>query len=67
MAVEPIQVLRQKLAGKTYAKLAEELGVTTSHVADILSGRRAVGPKVLKGLGLEKRTTYHRVGNGRIG
>lgn len=54
--VAPITVLRRRLEGKTQAALAEELGISIGHLADMLSGRRAVGPKVLKELGLERIT-----------
>ena len=60
MNVEPIGVLRQRLSGRTQVSLAQELGITTSYLSDILTGRRAIGPQVLKALGLEKRITYHR-------
>lgn len=54
----PIAVLRRRLQGKTQAALAEELGVSEAHLSDLLTGRRAIGPTVLKALGLERVVVF---------
>lgn len=37
---------------------AATLGISQSHLFDLLSGRRKPGPKTLKSLGLEETVTY---------
>lgn len=37
---------------------AAVLGISQSHLFDLLSGRRKPGPKTLKSLGLEAAVTY---------
>jgi len=56
-----MSVLRARLDGRTQAALAEELGISVSHLNDILSGRRAIGPKVMKALGIERVVTFREV------
>lgn len=38
--------------------VARQLGVSPSYLSDVLSGRRAPGPKILETLGLEKITKH---------
>ena len=63
--VEPIAELRRRLDGKTQAALASELGISVTHLCDILNGRRAVGPIVLKALGLERVVTFRPISSDR--
>lgn len=59
--VTPMSELRRRLKGKTQTALAEELGISIGHLNDILCGRRAIGPVVLKALGLERVTVFKSV------
>lgn len=45
--------------GQTRA--ADSYGVTPQHLNDVLAGNRAPGPKLLKGMGLERVVTYKAV------
>lgn len=56
--MNPIMELRRRLDGKTQAALASELGISVTHLSDILNGRRAVGPLVLEALGLERVVSF---------
>ena len=56
-----MSVLRGRLEGRTQSALAEELGISLGHLNDILCGRRAIGPKVMKALGLERVVTFREV------
>ena len=59
--VTPMSVLRGRLNGRTQSALAEELGVSLGHLNDILCGRRASGPKVMKALGVERVVTFREI------
>lgn len=37
---------------------AGQLGVSQAYLSDVLAGRRAPGPAILKALGLERETNY---------
>lgn len=39
-------------------KAAEALYVTTSHLNDVLHGRREIGPKILRAMGLRRVVVY---------
>jgi plasmid maintenance system antidote protein VapI len=58
--VRPLAELQRRLDGKTQTALAEELGISVGHLNDILMGRRAIGPQVLKALGLERVVSYRK-------
>lgn len=58
MESTPIKVLQKRIDGKSQAKAAQELGITQGYLSDILNGRRAIGPKVLKALKLKKVVVY---------
>jgi hypothetical protein len=61
MKATPIEVLRKKIDGKSQAEAASQLGITQGYLSDILNGRRAIGPKVLKALGLKKVVEYREI------
>lgn len=46
------------------AALARKLGVTATHVGDLLDGTREPGDKVLPALGLKKVTFYTHISRG---
>jgi transcriptional regulator with XRE-family HTH domain len=57
--MDPVQLIRDALKGKTQQELAREINCTQSHLSDFLNGRRGPGPRILDYLGLE--VTYKRV------
>jgi transcriptional regulator with XRE-family HTH domain len=58
--MDPIKELRKRLRGRTQRSLADEVGVSSQYLNDILSGRREPGPAILAGLGLERVVSYRR-------
>ena len=56
----PISIIRSRLRTTSQRALADELGVTEGYISHVLEGRRAVGPKLLTALGLERVVTYRR-------
>ena len=56
--MDPLDILRQRLNGKTQRELAGELDISVQYLSDILNGRREPGPKILSALGIERRITY---------
>lgn len=62
--MDPTELIRERLKGKTQLQLAMEIPCSPSHLSDFLNGRRGPGPKILDYLGLE--VTYKKV-NGRTG
>ena len=59
--MDPLDILHQRLNGKTQRELAGELGISVQYLNDILKCRREPGPAVLHALKLERRVTYHKV------
>ncbi len=58
----PLRELRALIATHgSQLSVARELGVSAAYLNDILQGRRAAGPKVLKKLGLKRVTRYEVV------
>ena len=53
-----VDLLRIRLEGKTQTALASDAGVTVQYMHDVLKGRRAPGPAILKFLGIAKRKEY---------
>jgi len=58
--MEPIKLLRQRLATRTQAALADELGISPQYLSDILNERREPGAKVLDALGITRISKYVR-------
>ena len=58
--MEPIELLQQRLKGKTQKQLAAELGLSVQYLADVMTRRREPGPKVLEALGLERVVSYRK-------
>jgi hypothetical protein len=60
--VDPHRILRSRLRRSTLRDVGAELGVSAAFICNVLNGRRKFTPRLLAGLGLEKRTaiTYHR-------
>lgn len=52
--------LQLLLASATYADVARGLGVSISHVADVVKGKRPVSPKMAKGLGYKKVVLFEQ-------
>jgi hypothetical protein len=60
--IQAIDMLRCAVnSAGTATKWAEDHGFSTAYVSDILHGRRAVGPRMLTALGLEKVVSYRVV------
>jgi len=58
--LDPIEMLRQRCAGKAQSAVADEMGISPQYLSDVISRRRKPGQKVLKALGLERQVTYRR-------
>lgn len=43
----------------SYKAFADQIGISPSHVGDLVHGRRRAGKKVLKAMGLKRLTTVH--------
>jgi hypothetical protein len=67
--MEPIELLRDRMKGRSLRALAREIPCSAPYLSDILNGNRAAGPKILAFLGLTKvetPVTYMKVnGNGK--
>jgi hypothetical protein len=51
--------LRAVVAGsKDQKTAARALGVSPQYLCEVLLGRRPAGPKLLRGIGLQRRVTY---------
>lgn len=60
--VDPIQILREKLAKCSQAQLARDLGVSPAYLSDVLNRRREPGDGILKPLGLRRKPNqYERI------
>ncbi len=62
--IDPLQMLKTRIEKSTQVQVALDLGISTQYLGDMLHGRRTVGPKVIKALGLEKRVIYRRINGG---
>ena len=58
--LNPVELLRQRCAGKAKSAVAEEMQVSPQYLSDVLAERREPGPKMLDALGLERVVTYRR-------
>ena len=59
MNEESIRVkLRRRCRGTTQAQVARDIGISPQLLCDVLRGRRAPGPAILRALGLEGRRIY---------
>ncbi len=58
MNENPIEILRQRLTGKTQKQFADEFGISQAYISDVLCGRREPGEKILDALDLERVTAY---------
>lgn len=45
---------------------AQKVGISETHLTDVLKERRSVPRKVLEFLGLERVTLYRRIDNGQL-
>lgn len=45
---------------------AQKVGISETHLTDVLKERRSVPRKVLEFLGLERITLYRRIDNGQL-
>ena len=52
--------LRVDIARHTQSGLADQLGVSAQYLSDVKSGRREIGPGLLKALGYEKIVLYRK-------
>lgn len=57
----PLGTLRRLVRTRgSQSAVAKRLGISASYLHDILNGTRQPGPKVLKSLGLKRKTVYSR-------
>ncbi|MGC8520020.1 MAG: helix-turn-helix domain-containing protein [Steroidobacteraceae bacterium] len=54
----PLAILKKRVKSSTYAQVAQELGVSSTYIYDVLAGKRQPGPTLLKALGVERVITY---------
>lgn len=66
MEVDPVSILKARLAKCSQEELARELGVSQPIICMSVLGTREPSPKILKALGIEKRVTYHVNGTGDL-
>lgn len=60
MKIDPIEILKKKVAQAGSQKnAATELGISAAYLSDLINGRRGIGDKMLKMLGL--RIVYERI------
>lgn len=52
------ELRRQVAALGTQTALARRMGCSLPYLNDVLAGKRAPGPKILRALGLKKTTAY---------
>lgn len=57
---EIIKMLRKQQGDRTQTELAKELGISKQFLADVFSGHRAPGEKLLSALGLTQRMIYEK-------
>ena len=62
--MDPVQILKERCAGREQKAVATELGISPGYLNDVLQRRREPGRKILKALGLRRKITFERV-NGR--
>lgn len=64
--MDPIEMLKARMVGKSLRAIAREIGCSAPYVSDVLKGYRPAGPKVLAFLGLEKikSEVFYRKTNG---
>lgn len=55
---ELIQALRDRASESSQAALAKWLGISQPYLSDVLNGRRAPGPKILRKMGLKRTEQY---------
>ena len=53
-----LRLIKQRCKDTTQAAVAKSLDVSPAYLSDVLAGRREPGPKLLRALGLERRTVY---------
>jgi DNA-binding transcriptional regulator YdaS (Cro superfamily) len=59
--VDQLNVLREGIAkAGSLSAYARQIGCSAAYLSDIVNGRREMGEKVCKALGLERVVTYHR-------
>jgi DNA-binding transcriptional regulator YdaS (Cro superfamily) len=54
----PIHDLKSRVGDDKHAYVAASLGVSVTHLKDMIAGRRGIGPKALKALGIRIRYEY---------
>lgn len=54
----PIEDLTARIKASSQRQVAKDIGVSRAYLHDLLSGRRGLGDKVLKALGIRVRYEY---------
>jgi transcriptional regulator with XRE-family HTH domain len=60
MVMDPIKILKARIAKQSGSAVAKELGVSPAYLSDVMRGKREPGPKILEPLGLVRVVTYRR-------
>jgi hypothetical protein len=55
---EIVELLTRRLGKKTKKDFAEEIGVTPPYLGDVLAGKRAPGPAILRFLKIKRQVVY---------
>jgi hypothetical protein len=57
----PLALLEMRIGLTSAARLAEELGVSQAYLSMVRHGKKPLGPKILRYLGIERQITYRQV------
>ena len=61
--IDPFEAFKAMVAEKGQLGTAKELGLSLTYVHDVYKGRRAIGPKMLAALGIEREVRYKLIGS----
>lgn len=59
--MNPTEMLRKRAHASSIRAVAREAKCSAAYVSDVLSGKRAPGPKILAYLGIEKAVRYRKL------
>ncbi len=59
-SAQVLKIIRSRINGSTQRQVAQDLGVSTAYLSDVLAGKRNPGKKILDALGLKQRIVYSK-------